>query len=155
MITYIYVLRSSCFCEIWALCVSWITYDQLWLMITYDILYILLVFLIYSHFFCSHHKQLNGELKHITFVMLAVNEQVALISSSYSETRLPRYIYEQFAMSLYLLCSTMLHLWLYYMQTTVLFKLKVKEFQYVIFQHLEVLHTLLMFHIYIPVFIWE
>ena len=26
MITYI--LRSSCFCEIWALCVSWVTYDS-------------------------------------------------------------------------------------------------------------------------------
>ena len=27
MITYI--LRSSCFCNIWALCVSWVTYDHL------------------------------------------------------------------------------------------------------------------------------
>ena len=25
-----YMLRSSCFCEIWALCVSWITYDHLY-----------------------------------------------------------------------------------------------------------------------------
>ena len=24
---HIYILRSSCFCEIWALCVLWITYD--------------------------------------------------------------------------------------------------------------------------------
>ena len=119
-----------------------------------DILHTLLVFLIYSHFFCSHHKQLNGDLKHITLVMLAVNVQVALISSSYSETRLPLYIHEQFAMSLHLLCSTMLHLWLYYMQTTVLFKLKVKDIQYVIFQHLDVLHTLHMFHIYIYIYIY-
>ena len=25
-----YILRPSCFCEIWALCVSWISYDDLW-----------------------------------------------------------------------------------------------------------------------------
>ena len=34
------------------------------------------------YFFCSHHKQLNGDLKGITFAMLAVHEQVALMSSS-------------------------------------------------------------------------
>ena len=27
---YRYILRSSSFCEIWALCVSWITYDHLY-----------------------------------------------------------------------------------------------------------------------------
>ena len=26
----VYLLRSSCFCEIWALCVSWISYDHLY-----------------------------------------------------------------------------------------------------------------------------
>ena len=30
MILYIYISYSSCFCEIWALCVSWITYDYLY-----------------------------------------------------------------------------------------------------------------------------
>ena len=44
--------------------------------------------------------------------MLAVHEQVALMSCSWSETRLQLYIHEQFAMSLHLLCSTILHLWL-------------------------------------------
>ena len=28
---YIYILRPSCFCEIWALCVSWITYDHFYI----------------------------------------------------------------------------------------------------------------------------
>ena len=40
------------------------------------------------YFLCSHHKQLNGDLKGITFVVLAVHEEVVLMSSSYSETRL-------------------------------------------------------------------
>ena len=44
--------------------------------------------------------------------MLAVQEQVALMSSSRSETRLLLYVHEQLAMSLHLLCSTILHLWL-------------------------------------------
>ena len=37
MITYI--LCSSCFCEIWALCVSWITYDHLYTYILYTYLF--------------------------------------------------------------------------------------------------------------------
>ena len=36
----------------------------------------------YIAFSCSHHKQLNGNLKGIFLVMLAVYEQVALMSSS-------------------------------------------------------------------------
>ena len=51
----------------------------------------------------NHHKELNDDLKGITFVMLAVHEQVSLMSSSYSETRLPLYAHEQFAaMSLHI-----------------------------------------------------
>ena len=34
------------------------------------------------NFFCSQHNQLNSDLKGIMFVMLAVHEQVALMSSS-------------------------------------------------------------------------
>ena len=56
--------------------------------------------------------QLNSNLKGITFVVLAVHEQVALISSSYSKMRLLLCVREQFAMSLHLLCSTILHVWL-------------------------------------------
>ena len=41
-----------------------------------------------------------------------VHEQVALMSSSKSKTHLLLYVHEQFAMSLHLLCSTILHLWL-------------------------------------------
>ena len=33
------------------------------------------------YFSCSHHKQLNGDLNGIPFVMLAVHAQVALMSS--------------------------------------------------------------------------
>ena len=50
------------------------------------------------YFFCSHQKQLNGYLKQITFVMFAVHEHVALISSSQSETHLllcQMYIYKR------------------------------------------------------------
>ena len=34
------------------------------------------------YFFLSRHKQLNGDLKDISFLVLAVHEQVALMSSS-------------------------------------------------------------------------
>ena len=64
------------------------------------------------YFFCSHHKQLNDDLKGITFMMLAVHEQVALMSSSQSEMLLLSFVHEQFAMSLHLLWCTILHLWL-------------------------------------------
>ena len=53
--------------------------------------------------FFFNHKQLNGDSEGISFVMLAVHEQVALMSSSKSKQ-------EQFAMSLHLLCFTILHL---------------------------------------------
>ena len=43
-----------------------------------DVLHTLPVF----SFSCNPHKQLNGDLKGITLVMLAVHEQVALMSSS-------------------------------------------------------------------------
>ena len=33
MIAYAYILRTSCFCEIWALCVSWTNYDHLYICI--------------------------------------------------------------------------------------------------------------------------
>ena len=44
------------------------------------VLYTLLVFSYLPY--CSHHKQLNGNLKGTTFVVLAVYEQVAPMSSS-------------------------------------------------------------------------
>ena len=47
------------------------------------------IFLLQS---CSHYKQLNGDLISITFVMLVLQEQVALMSSSQSETCLLLYI---------------------------------------------------------------
>ena len=58
------------------------------------------------YFSYTHYKQLNGDLKGITFVVLAVHEQVALMSSSQSKMHLLLYVHEQFAMSLHLLCST-------------------------------------------------
>ena len=62
------------------------------------------------HFF--NHKQLNGDSEGIYFVMLAVLKQVALMSPSKSEMRLLLYVNQQFAMSLHLFCSTILHLFL-------------------------------------------
>ena len=44
--------------------------------------------------------------------MFVVHQQVALMSSSYSKMRLLIRVNEQFSMSLHLLCSTSLHLWL-------------------------------------------
>ena len=41
---YIMILCSSCFCEIWALCVPWITYDHL-----YIIWYMYNIYMIYIH----------------------------------------------------------------------------------------------------------
>ena len=55
------------------------------------------------YFSCSLHKQLNGDLKSITFVMLVVYKQVALGSSSQSETRLLLQVHEQFAKHLFVL----------------------------------------------------
>ena len=69
--------------------------------------------------FCLHIEvnkfHLESQLMHlkgITFVVLAVHEQVALISSTWSKTRLLLNAHEHFAMSLLLLCSTILDLWL-------------------------------------------
>ena len=62
------------------------------------------------HFF--NHKQFNGDSEGISFMMFAVHEQVALMSSSESETCLLLYVHEQFTMSLHLLCSTILPMWL-------------------------------------------
>ena len=53
-------------------------------------------------------KCLN-DLKGIPFVVPAVHEQEVPMSSSWSKTHLLLYIHEQFAMSLHLLCSTILH----------------------------------------------
>ena len=64
------------------------------------------------YFCCSHHKQSNGEWKSVNFVVLAVHQQLVLMSSSQSKSRLLRYVHEQFAMSLNLLCSTISDLWL-------------------------------------------
>ena len=44
-----YILRSSCFCEIWALCASWITYDHLCIWIY--VLYILYIYYIYIYIY--------------------------------------------------------------------------------------------------------
>ena len=54
------------------------------------------------YFSCSHHKQLNGYLEGMTFVMLVAHEEIALISPSWSETCLLLYVHEQLAMSVYL-----------------------------------------------------
>ena len=62
------------------------------------------------YFFCSHHKQLNGHLNGITFVVLIVHEQVPLMSFSWSKMHLLLYVHEPFAMSLHLLSSIILHL---------------------------------------------
>ena len=60
----------------------------------------------------------------ITFVALAAYEQVALMSLSRGKIRLLLYIHGQFALSLHLLCSTT-YIWCnYFVQTTVLLKVK-------------------------------
>ena len=62
--------------------------------------------------FCNHIKLLNFHLQGVTFIILPVHEQVALMSSGYREMRLLLYFHEQFAMPLHLLRSTILHIWL-------------------------------------------
>ena len=61
-------------------------------------------------------------MKGVAFVVLAVHEQVALVSFCYSEMHLLLYVHEQLAMSLHLLCScsTIYICGYYYVQTTVL-----------------------------------
>ena len=54
------------------------------------------------YFSCSHHKQLNGFLEGMAFVMLVAHEEIALISSSWSETCLLLYVHEQLAMLVHL-----------------------------------------------------
>ena len=69
---------------------------------------------LYPHiyFSCSLHKQLNGDLKGITFVMLAVQEKVALFLE---QTRLLLYAHEQFAISLHLLHSSyIMYIYIFY-----------------------------------------
>ena len=45
----IYVWSSSCFCEIWALCVSWITYNHLYV---YICIYIYIyIYILYIHLY--------------------------------------------------------------------------------------------------------
>ena len=64
-------------------------------------------------FFLSlSNMHLHSNIKSTVFVVLAVHEQVALMSFSWSKIRLLLYVHEQFAMSMHLLCSTVLHLWL-------------------------------------------
>ena len=59
-------------------------------------------------------SSLNDDMNGITFVMLAVDEPVALMSSSKSGARLLSYVHEQFVMSLNLLCSTIyIHTYIY------------------------------------------
>ena len=59
----------------------------------------------HMHFFCGHRKQLNCDLKSISFVMLAVCEEVVLMSSSYSKTASAiqlLYVHEELDISLHL-----------------------------------------------------
>ena len=35
----VYILRQSCFCETWAICVPWITYGYLYICLYYDMWY--------------------------------------------------------------------------------------------------------------------
>ena len=60
----------------------------------------------HGHIVADAFHQLNGDLESITFAVRPVHKQVALMSSSKRETSLLRYGYEQFAISLYLLCYT-------------------------------------------------
>ena len=58
------------------LCVKRLNVEkQFSVLFMYDVEMICLCSHIY--FFCSDHKQLNGDLKDITFMILAVHEQVA------------------------------------------------------------------------------
>ena len=58
-------------------------------------------------FSCSHHNQLNGDLKGITLVMLAVHEQVVLISSLSLSPSL------SLSLSLYIYISMYVYIYLY------------------------------------------
>ena len=84
-------------------------------------------------FSCSHHKQLNGDLKGITFVVLVVHEQVAPLRSSQSELGLLLNVHEEFTI---LLCSTVLRMWLILLASN-----SAVDNQYIIFQHSDVLIT--------------
>ena len=91
-----------------------------------DALYTLPVF---SYIFLfSHHKKLKSDLKGIIFVMLAVHEQVALMSFSQRETRLLLYLLKQFAMSLHLFvfhCTYVMYttyiVYIYYIYTIIMY----------------------------------
>ena len=72
----------------------------------------------HMYFCCSHHKQLNSDLKGITFVVLAIHEQVAPMSSSSSKTRLLPYADEHLAN-----CAPLFYI--YYVQTIVLFSFNI------------------------------
>ena len=82
-------------------------------------MYIYIYICIYTYI--SHrNKQFNGNLIGITFVMLVVDKQVALIRCFKSETHLLVYVHEKFAMSLHLFLFS-LHYYIcsyYYVQTT-------------------------------------
>ena len=60
--------------------------------------------------FVVYQKQLNSNLKGINFSIFSVHQEVALMSYCYSETCLLLYVHEQFAKSVQLLCSTVLHM---------------------------------------------
>ena len=88
--------------------------------------------------------------------MLAVHEQVALMSFSQSEARLLLYVHEQFAMSLHLLCSNMyvcVYIYIYniYIYICIMYTLRISSSS-----SFEVFNWQLLlkfpFHIYSPKF---
>ena len=85
-------------------------------------------------------------IKKASVMMLPVCKQVALMSSFYSQPCLLLHIQEQFTMSLNLLCSTLLHLWLLIFSAN---SSAVERHLYVTFQYLDALHILLCSHIYL------
>ena len=73
-IYYIYIYILHIYIYIYIYCLYYIC-------IYYIYIYIYILFML-QDIHSSHYKHLYGDLKGITFVMLAVHEQVALMSSS-------------------------------------------------------------------------
>ena len=63
---------------------------------TSSYIYTIYIHISYMYIYIYINASFESDLKGIIFVMLAVHEQVVLISTSYSEKRLLLYVHEQF-----------------------------------------------------------
>ena len=107
-----------------------------------DVLHILLVF---SYIFLFYSPQEVGwRLERHHFLVLAVHEQVALMSSSFSEKRLLLYAHEQFAISQHILCSTIYILTYIYIYIYI----------YILYIYNIYIHIYIHFYIYVYIYIY-